>query len=82
MKLPRDCEFCGKQVMHYGRCECQQGVDESCNCIYCDLGLDPDIEVKGVKFHHVHRRGNILCTRRFEPKPMAAFRYDRLIGTP
>lgn len=78
MKLPRICEKCGASVNHYGRCQCQQGIDDSCGCIFCDLGLDPDVEIDGVKFHHVTRRGNILCERKQEPKPMAAFRYDHV----
>ena len=51
-------------------------VTESCGCVFCDLGLDPDIVIDGVKFHHVQRRGNILCERKTEPTPMMAFRYS------
>jgi hypothetical protein len=36
----------------------------SCGCMFCDLGLDPDLVIEGVKFHHVQRRGNILCERK------------------
>lgn len=49
---------------------------DSCGCVFCDLGFDPDIVIEGVKFHHVKRRGNILCERKTEPTPMAAFRYS------
>lgn len=78
VKLPIKCKHCGTENYHYARCECQTGVDDSCGCIFCDLGLDPDVLVDGVKFHHVARRGNILCERKSEPRPMAAFRYDSL----
>jgi hypothetical protein len=50
------------------------GSTEGCGCVYCDLGLDPDVEVEGVKFHHAARRGNILCERKREPEPMDAFK--------
>lgn len=82
VKLPIKCEHCGEENYHYARCSCQNGVDDSCGCIFCDLGLDPDVEIEGAKFHHVTRRGNILCERAAEPKHMAAFRYDRLIQKP
>lgn len=75
-KLPYNCERCGALIDHYRGCDCEKIIDKSCGCIFCDLGLDPDIEIEGVKFHHVTRRGNILCERKSEPLPMAAFRYD------
>jgi len=35
---------------------------EGTGCVFCDLGLDPDVLIDGrVKFHHVPNRGNILC---------------------
>lgn len=82
VKLPRTCPDCGAKIMHYGHCDCKAGIDDSCGCIFCDLGLDPDVVIEGVKFHHVQRRGNILCERKADPKPMAAFRYDHLVCKP
>lgn len=42
-------------------------VEDGCGCVFCDIGLDPDTEIDGAKFHHIPRRGNILCERKDEP---------------
>jgi hypothetical protein len=39
-------------------------VHDSCGCVFCDIGFDPDVLVDGVKFHSDSRRGLILCERR------------------
>lgn len=41
---------------------------QTCGCMFCDLGLDPDLVIEGVKFHHAPRRGNILCEREELPR--------------
>jgi len=80
VSLPQPCPQCQAPIMNYSM-ECARcgygrpAVYDSCGCVYCDLGLDPDVEIEGVKFHHAPRRGNILCERKSEPSPMAAFRY-------
>lgn len=74
VKLPVKCKACGAENYFYGTCPCSR-VETGCGCIFCDLGLEPDVEIDTVKFHHVIRRGNILCERKVDPEPGFAFLY-------
>jgi len=40
-------------------------VEDSCGCVFCDLGLEPGYRTDGTtrEYYHATKHGNVPCTK-------------------